>query len=139
MLHQFPAEKLFYKPQILTHFKADFAVLTSQKELILIEIENTQTRLLKKDGDAAAPLSHSIDQVRNWLHVLDEHRRAATESLGIDRISSVRGVVIAGRDAHYNSEHLRRLKGFDLGRITILTFDDLAFNLCALAERIGKL
>ena len=48
LLHQFPAEKLFFKPAILAYFKADFAVLTSQKELMLIEIENTKTRLLKK-------------------------------------------------------------------------------------------
>jgi hypothetical protein len=110
LLHQFPAEKLFFKPAILTYFKADFAVLTSQKELILIEIETTKTRLLRQNGDMAAPLSHSIDQVRNWLHVVDEHRLAVVNSLGIDRVSAVRGVVIAGRDAPYNAEHLRQFK-----------------------------
>ena len=30
LLHQFPAEKLFFKPPILTRFKADFAVVTSK-------------------------------------------------------------------------------------------------------------
>lgn len=139
LLHQFPAEKLFFKPAILNLFKADFAILTSQKELILIEIENTKTRLMKKNGDAAAPLGHSMDQVRNWLHVVDEHRLAVLQGLGIDRVSSVRGVVIAGRDALYNREHLRRLKGVDWGRIGFLTFDDLAFSLAALADRMTKL
>ncbi len=135
LLHQFPAEKLFFKPTILTFFKADFAVLTPQKELILIEIENTKTRLMNKSGDAAQPLSHSIDQVRNWLHVVDEHRVAALIALGIDKVSSIRGVVIAGRDHSYDREHLRRLKGFDRGRVTFLTFDDMAASLASLADR----
>jgi hypothetical protein len=135
LLHQFPAEKLFFKPSILTFFKADFAVLTPQKELILIEIENTKTRLMSKNGDAAQPLSHSIDQVRNWLHVVDDHRVAALTALGIDKVGSIRGAVIAGRDRSYDHEHLRRLKGFDRGRVTFLTFDDLAASLSSLADR----
>lgn len=139
LLHQFPAERLFFKPAILTHFKADFAVLTPQKELILIEIENTKTRIMNKNGDAAAPLGHSLDQVRNWLHVVDEHRLAALEALGLDRVSSVRGVVIAGRDKPYNADHMRRFKGVDRGRISFFTFDDLALSLASLGERVSKL
>jgi len=135
LLHQFPAEKLFFKPAILTFFRADFAVLTPQKELILIEIENTKTRLMNKSGDAAQPLSHSIDQVRNWLHVADEHRLAVLAALGLNEVSSIRGVVIAGRDGSYEREHLRRLKGFDRGRVAFLTFDDMAASLASLADR----
>jgi antiviral defense system Shedu protein SduA len=139
LLHQFPAEKLFFKPAILTFFKADFAVVTPQKELILIEIENTRTRLMNKAGDAAQPLSHSIDQVRNWLHVADEHRLAVLAALGVDQVSSINGAVIAGRDAPYEPEHLRRLKGFDRGRVTLLTFDDVAASLASLADRFRTL
>jgi hypothetical protein len=135
LLHQFPAEKLFFKPAILTFFKADFAVLTPQKELILIEIEKTKTRLMNQSGDAAQPLSHSIDQVRNWLHVADEHRLAVLAALRLDQVSAIRGVVIAGRDGPYDREHLRRLKGFDRGRIVFLTFDDVAASLASLADR----
>jgi hypothetical protein len=109
------------------------------KKLILIEIENANTRLMTKAGDAAAPLSHSIDQVRNWLHVADEHWGAVLAGLGIERVSAVRGVVIAGRDKPYNHHHLRRLKGLDRGRISFFTFDDLASSLAMLADRVGKL
>jgi hypothetical protein len=141
LLHQFPAEKLFFKPAILTFFNTDFAVVTPQKELVLIEIENTKTRLMTKSGDEAAPLRHALDQVRNWLHVVDEHRLAVLDSLSIDRkmVSSVRGVVIAGRDRGYDAEHLRRLKGLDRGRIGFLTFDDLAFSMAALVARLRNL
>ncbi|MCI5158052.1 MAG: DUF4263 domain-containing protein [Candidatus Electrothrix sp. AUS1_2] len=85
LLHYLPSEKLFPKPPILTFFYADFAVVIPQRELILIELEKTTTRLMKKDGGVAAPLSHAFDQVRDWLHTVDEHRLAVLDSLKIDR------------------------------------------------------
>jgi hypothetical protein len=141
LLHVFPAVRLFTKPPILTDFFADFAIVTPQKELILIEIEKTTTRLTKKDGGVAAELCHAFDQVRSWLHVADEHRLAVLDSLKIDRseVSTIRGVVIAGRDAGYDALHLRRLKGQDWGRITFLTYDDLLFALDSLISRLSKL
>jgi hypothetical protein len=141
LLHQFPSERLFLKPPILTAYVADFAVVTPQRELILIELEKTTTRLLKKDGGVAADLSHAFDQVRDWLHTVDEHRLAVLDSLKIDReqVSSVRGVVIAGRDTGYDAHHLRKLKGNDWGPIKLLTYDDIAFALDALIRRIDGL
>jgi hypothetical protein len=141
VLHQFPSEKIFSKPPILTFFAADFAIVTPQKELILIELEKTTTRLMKKKGGIAAPLSHAFDQVRGWLHVVDEHRLAVLDSLKIERelVSVVRGVVIAGRDIGYDAQHLRKLKGADWGRITFLTYDDLLFALDALIRKMTNL
>jgi Domain of unknown function (DUF4263) len=119
LLHQFPSERLFLKPQILTRFKADFGVVTPQKELVLIEIERASTRLLRNDGGQHADLTHAIDQVRRWLHEANEHRQALLDSLEIQRemVSRVRGVVIAGRDAGNDASQLRRLKGSDLAHV----------------------
>lgn len=141
LLHQFPAEQIFFKPKILTFFIADFAIITPQKELILIELETTDTRLMIKKGGVAAPLNHAFDQVRDWLHVVDEHRLAVLDALNIDRsiVSTIRGVVIAGRDIGYDAQHLRRLKGADWGRITLLTYDDLLFALDALIRKMETL
>ena len=141
LLHQFPAEKLFFKPSILTFFHADFAIVTPQKELILVEIEQSSIRLMTKKGGMAAPLQHAFDQVRDWLHSVDEHRLAVLDTLNIDRdlVSSIRGVVIAGRDLGYDAQHLRRLKGTDWGRVTFLTYDDLLFGLGALLRRMRNL
>ena len=141
LFHQFPSEKIFFKPPILTFFFADFCIVTPQKELIFIEIERAGTRLLKKDGGEAAELRHAIDQITNWIHVVDEHRLAVLDSLGISRsdVSTIRGVVIAGRDKGADAEHLRRLKGVDRGRVSLLTYDDIAFGLLALARRIHSL
>ena len=134
ILHQFPAYKLFAKPHILTYFVADFGIVTPQRELLLIELEKPSTRLLRKNGDAADELNHAFGQVANWLHVVDDHRLAVLDSLKIpkEQVSQVRGVVIAGRDAGNDAHALRKLKGVDRGRISFMTYDDLAFSLGAL-------
>lgn len=138
LLHQFAPEKLYHKPPILTFFNADFGIVSPRKELILVEIEKADTRLLKKDGGEAAPLTHAFDQVRSWLHTIDHHRAAVLASLGLslESISSIRAVVIAGRDAGYNNDHLLRLKGSYRDRISLLTFDDLAVGLAVLVRNM---
>jgi hypothetical protein len=141
LLHQFPSQRLFSKPKILTSFVADFALLTSKKELLLFELEKSTTKLIKRSGGMSAEVSHAFDQVRDWLHVVDEHRLAVLDSLGIlkEEVSAVRGVVIAGRDVGYDALELRKLKGADLGRVLLFTYDDLLFSLDALIRRIGAL
>ena len=56
-----------------------------------------------------------------------------------EAVSTVQGVVVAGRDKGYDAEHLRRLKDVDRGRITFLTYDHLSFGLGALIRRMTRL
>ena len=67
ILQQFTPDRLFFKPAILMHFNADFAVINPEKELVLIEIERADTRLLKNDGGQHSQLTHAIDQIHSWL------------------------------------------------------------------------
>ena len=141
LLHQFPAQRLFFKPAILTRFNADFAVVTPEKELILIEIERANTRLLKSDGGQHSELTHAIDQIHDWLGVTRYHLLAVLdESLQIPRemVSTVRGVVIAGRDLSNDQSQLRALKARYRGEVKLLTYDDLAASLAALAQSLGN-
>jgi hypothetical protein len=66
---------------------------------------------------------------------------AALTSMKIDpsAVGNIRGVVIAGRDAGNDKDHLRRLKGMLSGRIALLTFDDLLASLAALLEQMRRL
>jgi hypothetical protein len=141
LLHPFPSQRLFFKPAILTKFRADFAIVTPQKELVLIEIERAGTRLLRKNGDHHSDLTHALGQINNWLHEADEHRLAVLDTLEIprDMVGKIKGVVIAGRDAGNDAGHLRRLKGADLGRVALFTYDDVIASLAALAQRIRTL
>lgn len=140
LLHQFGADQLFFKPPLLTHRKADFAILTHHGELIFVEIERPGLRILKKDGGVAAGLQHAIDQVREWLQIADDHRIAALDCLGLDHneVAKVTGLVIAGRDGTLPTSYLRRLKG-DTGRIRLLTYDDLQGSLASLSRSIGAM
>ena len=108
-----------------------------QKKLVLIELEKTTTKLIKKDGGLHSALNHAFDQVRDWLHVVDEHRLAV--NIDRSRVSTIRGVVIAGRDLGYDAQHLRQLKGSDWGKITLLTYDDLFFSLDSLIRKIASM
>ena len=141
ILHEYPAVRIIFKPTILTQYRADFGIVTPQKELILIEIEHTRTKLLRKNGGVASELSHAIDQVEDWLRTADDHRVAFLSELSIDpsSVSLVRGVVIAGRDRGQDAKHLRALRGRDRGRVSFRTFDDLLFSVEALARDMGKL
>lgn len=141
LLHQFPAEMIISKPPIFSKYVADFAILTAQRELILVEIEKTTTRLMKKDGHLAAELVHAFEQVRDWLHVIDDHRDAVLDDLNIDRqdVNKIRGVVIAGREKNYDAHKLRRLKMSSHDRLSFLTFDDLLFAMDALINKFDAL
>ena len=125
----------------MTRYIADFAIVSPQRELILIEIEPPSTNLLRKNGDHAAPLTHAVNQVQNWMQVVADHRNAFLSELKIDMASvgTVRGVVIAGRDKGYDLSHLRQLKSVFSGNILVLTYDDLLGSLDALIEQISRL
>jgi hypothetical protein len=139
LLHEFSAERTFAKASVLTKYKTDFAILNSRHELVLIELEKTSTRLMTASGGVASQVQHAFDQVHDWLQVFDEHRAAALECLGLraEDASTVRGVVIAGRDS-YPLEHLRRLKARDFGRVRLLTYDDVLNSVINVHRILGE-
>lgn len=140
LLHQFSPQELWFKAPVLTSFKTDIAVLSHGAELLLIELEKPQTHLLKQDGGVHSELQHAFDQVRDWLHLADEHRQAFVACIGAEakQVGAVRGVVIAGRDADYDPDHLRKLKGTDFGRIRFMSYDDLFAAFDALLRALDS-
>lgn len=143
LLHQFSPEKLFVKAPILSLRKTDFAIVNHQHELILIELERPDTRLLKADGNIHSELQRALGQPREWLQHADNHRGAVLTCIGVEQreIGAVRAVVIAGRDAEYDREHLRTLKSDPTygGRIRVMTYDDLLANFRTLVRRVESL
>jgi len=140
LLHQFSPQDLWFKAPVLTSFKTDFAILSHSAELILIELEKPQTHILKRDGGVHSELQHAFDQVRGWLHLADEHRQAFVSCIGAEpkQVGAVKGVIIAGRDADYDPDHLRKLKGADLGRVRFMTYDDLFAAFDALLRALDS-
>ena len=82
--------------------------------------------MLKKDGGSTAELEHAFHQVRTWKQVLDDHRAAALDAIGLklDEVARVKGVVVAGRTPS-DEKKLRMLRPLSSTDIELFTYDDL--------------
>jgi len=136
--HLFLAQKLIFKPPILTRYVADFGVLNNRKELLLIEIEKPNLRLLKQDGGVTAVLQHAADQVRNWRQVFDDHRATALSllDLGLNDVAQVRGVIIAGRKPSDESKE-RVLRSISWPNIEMFTYDDILRSVTEMIRQVA--
>jgi hypothetical protein len=137
--HRFSPVRIKPKAPILTKNRTDFAILDSRGMLLLVELERPSIRLLKKDGDITQQLQHAFDQVKRWMHTMQRRWTAALDCMGFSEaeVAGVRGVVIAGRDGGYSSEHLMRLKGDDRGPVEFYTYDDLLEDAVSLARDLS--
>lgn len=135
----FLPRKLMLKPQVLTKYCADFAILNERKELLLIEIERPGLQLLRRDGLITADLQHAFGQVQDWCRVFDDHRAAALAAWGlhVEDVAKVRGVVIAGRTPTNEMEE-RRLRSEKRGDIDFYTHDDLLKGVTGLVRQVAS-
>lgn len=136
---KFHAKKIFVKPKILGKFIADFAVLDSSNQLLLIEIERPSLHLFKNDGHRTADLMHAYEQIKDWLNEYNRNFHAFLEglNLGQDEVGAVKGVVIAGISEKENPKHLRRhLSSPPYPDIDFLTFDDLHKSLSQISREL---
>jgi hypothetical protein len=136
---RFSPHRLINKPKILTKYVADFAILNARKELLLIEIERSNIRLLTREGAVAAELQHAVSQVTNWIQEVSDFKTAVLDSLHIElrEVAIVRGVVIAGRSPHSDDEG-RALRRAFTGNVEFYTFDDLLRDTTGIIRGIAN-
>lgn len=140
LLSRFHAKRLFVKPNIVGRFEADFAVVDSQDQLWLIELEKPSLKLFKKDGHPTQALMHAYGQVTDWLHQFGKYPGAVLDALGLkaEDVVSVRGAVIAGRNKGVTLEFLQRhLSNPPYPNIEFMTCDDLAVSLFEISKQIA--
>jgi len=138
--HVFQPTKIVFKPPILTKYFADFAILNGRQELLLIEIERPQLKMLKKDGGNTAELEHAFHQVRTWKQVLDDHKIAALEAIGdlkVNEVAKVKGVVVAGRKPS-DGKFVRMLRSLSNADIELFTYDDLLHSVTELIKHVAN-
>jgi hypothetical protein len=137
--HLFLPTKVIFKPPILTKFFADFAILNARNELLLVEIERPGLKMLKKDAGRTSELEHAFHQVRTWKRVVDDHRVAALDALGLEakEVANVKGVVVAGRKPHDESR-LRMLRSLSSADIELYTYDDLLGAVTELVKHVAN-
>lgn len=126
LLSPFAANRLFFKPQILNKYRADFAIVNSRKELLFIEIERPGLKVFRVDGMQTQDLTHAFAQTSAWNNEFVENRPAVLRCLdGCPQdISTVRYLVIAGRANSCDSEALDRLLRAP-GHCGFMTYDHL--------------
>ncbi len=139
-LHRLAAIQILTKPPILSKFVADFIILNNRKELLIVEIERSTLKLLKKTKNSfgvMADLQHAIDQVRSWRQVFDDFRDAALANIGFDKkdVAKIKGVVIAGRTPQ-NEEEARYLRSLNLD-VELFTYDDLISDVVESLKHIS--
>ena len=140
-LHRFSALQILTKPPVLSRFAADFIILNNRKELLLIEIERSTIKLLKKAKGSfgiTADLQHAFDQVRSWKQIFDDFRDAALANIGIDKkeVAKIRGIVIAGRTP-MDEEEARYLRALSLD-VDLFTYDDLISDVVESLSHIAQ-
>lgn len=140
LLSRFHAKRIFIKPGILGKFVTDFAVINSDNELILIEIERPSIKLFKKDNHPTADLMHAFNQVNDWLVEYSDNPSAVLKSLNLqnEKIVSVKGAVIAGTKDSLQFDVLHRfLIKPPFSDISFMTLDDLSNSLIQLSKDIA--
>jgi len=140
MLAQFGAKRIFKKPNILGKFECDFAILNSQNQLLLIEIERPSMRLFKKDLHPTANLLHAYGQVNDWLQEVAKHFYAVLDGLKLkqDEVFAIKGVVIAGKKSSDMNRALQRhLSNPPYPSIAFFTLDDLSNSLFTISRGLA--
>jgi hypothetical protein len=140
LLSRFHAKRLFVKPTILGRFTADFALVDSQNQLWLIELEKPSLKLFKRDGHPAQELMHAYGQVTDWLLQYSKYSGAILDALGLkgEEVVTVRGAVIAGRSRNVTHEVLQRhLSSPPYPNIEFITCDDLGVSLLEISKTMA--
>lgn len=129
--------KILFKPRILTHHTADFAVLSTQRILHLIEIEKPSTKLTRNDGGMSAEVQKAFDQVADWRRVVQKDLRSLLSELRLSEsaVQSVRYVVVAGSEVA-GATRIRQGLPDDT---TFLTFEEIAAYLVVMQSQLARL
>ncbi len=123
------ANEIHHKPKVLTGHVADFGLMSVSGTFYLVEIEKPQTRICRKDGGRTAEFEKGIKQLRDWQHIIVEHRHAFFSELGIDSksVPRIEYIIIAGLESQEDPVSISKIKRSGMGdQYNFYTFDQLA-------------
>jgi hypothetical protein len=122
-------KRILPKPPVLTKKKADFAILTSNRILYLVEIEKPRTRLTTASGGMHSQLQAGLNQIRDWRVVVQDFRGAFLSQIDIPEgeVDDIRYILVAGLAHRTPQVPLMTLRRSSLDdHVHWYTFDDLA-------------
>ncbi len=141
LFHFFSPLRIINKAPILNQYVTDFSILSKNGTLYLIEIEKPGKLITTKKGGRTADFNHPFDQVRDWLHLFNNHRFTILSDWNIDtkEVTKIKGIVIYGRDHNCKENDLLKIKSSDFGEIVFYTYDDLANSLTSIIQDFDDL
>jgi hypothetical protein len=120
----------------------DFALVTHDNYLDILEIKKPDTRILKEDASRGnfhwdIEIARAVIQVENYLeHIANqasEVRSFVKDSLGLElKVVRPRGFILAGHSDEFSSQKQRddfRLLSHDLKNVMVITYDELLVRL----------
>jgi hypothetical protein len=139
LLARFEAKSIWFKPTIMGIHNADFAIMDSRDRLLLIEIEEPSIPLFRKNGHPRAELMSAYGQIQDWMNKYSKYPAAVLENFGLTQqaITTVKGILIAGRKKNCRFDHLQRhLMNPPYDEIDFLTYDDLMNSLLEISKSL---
>ncbi len=76
---------------------SDFVVERSDGTFVLVEIERASHRIFSAKGEPMNPVTHAIQQVRDWQRYIRDNVHTVRTELGLKDIDQPRGVIVIGR------------------------------------------
>lgn len=111
---------------------------TSDKRLLLIELERANLQIFTKKGRYRAHVTHAIQQVEDWLRWWRENPGNVPEFL--DYSLPVEGLVVIGRSADMDESTKRRLINLNYNRkVQVITYDDLLERIQSLIFSLERI
>ena len=139
--HFLAPTRILSKPPLLTKHNADFGILTVHKILYFVEIEKPQSRVVGAKGKLHGDVQRAFEQIRDWSIVIEDHRLAVLDSLGIqpEEVHDIRYIVVAGLAAKASSAGLNKLqRNLPTENTQFYCFDHIESFLRALEEHLVK-
>lgn len=130
---------VLHKPPVLSKKKADFAVVSSQNILYLVEIEKPETQLLTSGGKVSEQIQRGARQIRDWEMVVADHRNALLSELDLGdyEIHDIRYVLVGGLTSRVDAEGLTKLRRTAMPPKTqFFGFDELASFLHTVSSEL---
>jgi hypothetical protein len=135
-------QRILHKPPVLTKWKADFAVLSTQRILYFVEIEKPQTKIATRTGNPHSQLQEGINQIRNWSIVVSDHRSSLLDELRLkaEDVHDIRYVLVAGLTQNTDASALCKLqRNPPIEKTLLYCYDELAAFLHNIASTLDRL
>lgn len=120
-----------------SEYETDYVLEKWDGVIDVVEIESSNLKPFNKNGDPSSKLTHSEQQVINWLNWIENHGEYARAKL--PNLRSPKAIVIIGHDDNLNEKGKENLilrnKLFN-GRVIIMTYNDFLKRAQLIKDRL---